>query len=310
MRKGIVRSSWTLVLMIFLVTSSSAFKYAGVVKRVSPSSIILSKNIVVAMLNPENRKNIKINIIKKAVQQTTTEAQAGQMDTNGNTAAAPNQTQSQTQPQAPAKQTSAKAEWKNFAQLASPVKGDEIAIIKTNIGNIKIKLLSEYAPKTVALFKERVNNGYYNGTDFYRVIPNSLIQGGQQSQSNTITTGDLDTFNPEVRNFRGAVSLVYSDTGNPQDQFSIVGADATNIVKDALDYMVNSGEVQFPKYVINQYKKTGGAPWSDFHNVVFGQVIKGKQGLDVVDQISQIGVDENNKPKKEVKIIKITIVVN
>ncbi|MFK8138091.1 MAG: peptidylprolyl isomerase [Bdellovibrionales bacterium] len=50
--------------------------------------------------------------------------------------------------------------------------------IKTNHGVIKIKLYSDKAPKTVENFLKYVDEGFYNGTVFHRVINNFMIQGG------------------------------------------------------------------------------------------------------------------------------------
>lgn len=195
---------------------------------------------------------------------------------------------------------------RNFEQFNPPAKGEEIAILKTNAGVIKIRLLPQFAPKTVQNFINRINSGYYDGLGFNRVISNSLIQGGEANQSDP-DNSDIDEYNPEVRNFRGAVSAVSNDQGKDSGQFIIVQADFNFIDKDPINYMQSSGETMFPSYVINKYKKVGGAPWLDFHNVVFGQVI---QGMNVVDKISQAKVDENNKPIRDIRIMKATIAAN
>lgn len=52
------------------------------------------------------------------------------------------------------------------------------ALIHTNKGNIVLQLMPEYAPITVAAFKNLVNNGFYSGLSFHRVVPNFVIQGG------------------------------------------------------------------------------------------------------------------------------------
>ncbi len=50
--------------------------------------------------------------------------------------------------------------------------------IKTNQGNITLRLFRDTAPITVKNFLSYVDNGHYNGTIFHRVIPNFMIQGG------------------------------------------------------------------------------------------------------------------------------------
>jgi len=53
-----------------------------------------------------------------------------------------------------------------------------MVILKTNFGEIKIQLHADKAPKTVENFLSYVNEGFYNGTIFHRVISNFMIQGG------------------------------------------------------------------------------------------------------------------------------------
>ena len=53
-----------------------------------------------------------------------------------------------------------------------------MVLLKTNFGDITIKLFEKEAPNTVANFKDHVEEGFYNGTIFHRVISNFMIQGG------------------------------------------------------------------------------------------------------------------------------------
>ncbi len=53
-----------------------------------------------------------------------------------------------------------------------------VAIIKTEKGDITLRLLIEDAPGSVANFAELAQSGYYNGKNFHRVVPNFVIQGG------------------------------------------------------------------------------------------------------------------------------------
>ncbi len=50
--------------------------------------------------------------------------------------------------------------------------------IKTNHGDIKVKLFDEKAPVTCENFRQYAADGFFNGTIFHRVIPNFMIQGG------------------------------------------------------------------------------------------------------------------------------------
>lgn len=61
---------------------------------------------------------------------------------------------------------------------ATPVTKDEIAVIETSLGTIKLEFFTDVAPNHCQNFKKLANSGYYNGTTFHRVIPGFMIQGG------------------------------------------------------------------------------------------------------------------------------------
>lgn len=63
-------------------------------------------------------------------------------------------------------------------QLRQPAAGDTVATIKTNMGDIKVVLFPDAAPKAVENFTTHAENGYYDGVIFHRVIPDFMIQGG------------------------------------------------------------------------------------------------------------------------------------
>lgn len=56
--------------------------------------------------------------------------------------------------------------------------GEEVAVIETDQGKIKIQLFSDVAPKHVENFKKLINEGFYNGLAFHRSAPNLMVQGG------------------------------------------------------------------------------------------------------------------------------------
>lgn len=58
------------------------------------------------------------------------------------------------------------------------VKDDEIAVIETDYGKIRIRFYPDVAPKHVENFKKLAREGFYDGLAFHRVIPDNIIQGG------------------------------------------------------------------------------------------------------------------------------------
>lgn len=66
----------------------------------------------------------------------------------------------------------------NFPQVDLSTVEGPVATIKTNHGDMKIKLFPDHAPKTVANFVALSKDGYYDGIIFHRIIPEFMIQGG------------------------------------------------------------------------------------------------------------------------------------
>lgn len=82
-----------------------------------------------------------------------------------------------------------KPEVKTAPPISKVQPGEEIAVIDTDRGKIKIQLFSDIAPKHVEHFKKLINEGFYNGLAFHRAVPKLLIQGGDpNSKSNDRNT--------------------------------------------------------------------------------------------------------------------------
>lgn len=65
-------------------------------------------------------------------------------------------------------------------QFEKPAIGEKIAVLKTNKGDIKIRLFEEAAPLAVENFISLIEDKYYDGIIFHRVIENFMIQGETQ----------------------------------------------------------------------------------------------------------------------------------
>lgn len=193
-------------------------------------------------------------------------------------------------------------------QLEKCVQGDTSATIKTNMGEIKIRLFPKYAPKAVENFVTHAKEGYYNGLIFHRVIENFMIQGGDPN--GTGTGGESiwgepfeDEFTPELHNLRGALSMANAGPGTNGSQFFIV--QAKEVSEDMLEQLRMANEQYFPTECIEAYEKMGGTPWLDYHHTVFGQVF---EGMETVDAIAVVPADYfTNKPKTDVTIESIII---
>jgi len=195
-----------------------------------------------------------------------------------------------------------------FSQLSAPFKGDTIAVMTTNRGEIKIKLFPEECPKTVENFTTLAKQGYYEGIIFHRVINNFMIQGGDPT--GTGRGGESiwgapfqDEFDVKLHNLRGSLSMANAGPNTNGSQFFIV--QAKEVDDGLLGQMEQIGERMFPAQCIEDYKAVGGTPWLDFKHSVFGQVF---EGMDVVDAIAGTKVDMLDKPFDDVVIEKLEII--
>lgn len=191
-------------------------------------------------------------------------------------------------------------------QLSTPQKGDTLAVMHTNMGDIKIKLFPEKAPKTVENFVTHSKNGYYNGLKFHRVINDFMIQGGDPRGNGTggesIWGGSFpDEFDPELHNLRGALSMANSGPNTNGSQFFIV--QAREVPANMLEQMRDLEDNGFPADITAAYEALGGTPWLDFRHTVFGQVT---DGMDVVDKIAAVETN-NDVPCEDVIISSIDI---
>ena len=185
--------------------------------------------------------------------------------------------------------------------------GDIIALMRTNMGEIKIKLFPKEAPRAVENFTTHAKNGYYNGIVFHRVIKDFMIQGGDPTATGmggeSIWGENFeDEFDPALHNLRGALSMANAGPGTNGSQFFIV--QASSVPANMISQMRSLADRGFPEDITEAYETLGGTPWLDFHHTVFGQVL---DGMDTVDKIAAVTVDEHDKPVNDVVIESIEI---
>jgi cyclophilin family peptidyl-prolyl cis-trans isomerase len=154
------------------------------------------------------------------------------------------------------------------------------AIFKTNKGNFILELFEDKAPLTTQNFIKLVNQGFYNGLTFHRVIPQFMIQGGCPEGTGAGGPGYSikDEFHKELSNVRGTIAMANRGPNTGGSQW-------------------------FINLIDNYYLDFDKKPYSSAHPV-FGKVI---EGMDVVDTISKVETGRNDKPVNDVIIQKITI---
>ncbi|MFP4474304.1 MAG: peptidylprolyl isomerase [Desulfatibacillaceae bacterium] len=146
----------------------------------------------------------------------------------------------------------------------STEKGNPQVVLNTSKGEIVVELYDEKAPKTVANFLSYVDEGYYDGTIFHRVIPDFMIQGGgftpKMAQKRTREPVKNEADNG-LKNKRGTLAMARtSDVNSATSQFFINLKD-----NDFLDHRDKSDR--------------------GYGYAVFGKVVT---GMDVVDAIAGV----------------------
>lgn len=158
---------------------------------------------------------------------------------------------------------------------ASSSANSPILVIKTNKGDIKVRLLCDVAPKACENFLQLADEKFYEGVTFHRVIKNFMIQGGDPTGSGS-----------------GGQSI----WGRPfADEFSAQWV----FDKPGLLAMANSG----PNTNSSQFFiTTVPTPWLNKKHTIFGVVI---DGFPVVQAIENVPANANGRPLEPVRIERI-----
>jgi peptidyl-prolyl cis-trans isomerase A (cyclophilin A) len=153
-------------------------------------------------------------------------------------------------------------------------------LLTTSLGEIEIELEAEKAPISVANFLTYVDSGYYAGTQFHRVIPGFMVQGGgfdaQMEQKQTLEPIKNEADNG-LHNVRGTLAMARTQ----------IRDSATS------QFFINHKD--------NAFLDHGSR---DFGYAVFGKVVR---GMDVVDKIAQVPTanrgGHQNVPREPVLIV-------
>lgn len=145
---------------------------------------------------------------------------------------------------------------------------------------IKIELLPEYAPKTVANFEKLVKEGFYDGLTFHRIIPGFMIQGG-------------DPLGNGMGGAKEKIPGEFRQNGFAQNTLK----HTRGVISMARAYDPDSASSQF--FIMH-----ADAPHLDGAYAAFGRVV---EGLDVVDEIAATPTDYRDAPRVRVGIKTVTI---
>jgi peptidylprolyl isomerase len=157
--------------------------------------------------------------------------------------------------------------------MTTPAPSGKNVRLETNMGTIVIALAPDM-PITAGNFETLVQKGYYNGVIFHRVISGFMLQGGDPTGTGRGGPGYVikDEFSPGNNNDRGTISMANAGP--------------------------NTGGSQFFINLVNNNFLDGKHP-------VFGKVI---EGMDVVDKIGKTKTLREDRPAKDVVIVKAEMV--
>jgi peptidyl-prolyl cis-trans isomerase B (cyclophilin B) len=163
-----------------------------------------------------------------------------------------------------------------------------IVLISTSVGDMKVELYKDKAPKTVDNFLGYANDKHYDGTIFHRVIPRFMIQGGG--------------FTPDMKE-KPTKAPVKNEAGNGlQNKVGTIAMARTPDVDSATaQFFINVKD--------NAFLDHRDDTLQGFGYCVFGKVI---EGLKVAQQIEQVDTDTKgmyeNVPVQPVIIKSIRVV--
>ena len=148
-----------------------------------------------------------------------------------------------------------------------------------NGDSFKAELYPEIAPNTVNNFISLIEDGFYDGLIFHRVIKNFMIQGGDPQGTGMGGPGysirgefNHNGFRNDFKHERGVLSMARS-------------------------FMPDSAGSQF--FIMHK-----DSPHLDGEYAGFGKII---EGIEIIDKIAKEKTDRNDRPKKDQKIEKVTV---
>jgi len=210
---------------------------------------------------------------------------------------------------------SAPADQPDEIPAETPQAGDrnpQKVLISTSLGDMTVALYDE-TPIHRDNFIKLVNEGFYNGTLFHRVIKDFMVQGGDPDSKNAAPNVQLGVggpgytieaeFHPEFIHKKGALAAArQGDQVNPErrssgSQFYIV--QGKKITQTEMNNIASRGGVFYTPEQIRIYEEIGGTPFLDQQYTVFGEVI---EGLEVIDLIANVQTGNGNRPVNDLKM--------
>jgi peptidyl-prolyl cis-trans isomerase B (cyclophilin B) len=166
--------------------------------------------------------------------------------------------------------------------------GHPVIKLETSMGDIVLELDAEKAPKTAANFVQYVEDGFYDGTIFHRVIDGFMVQGGG-FDANMVQKPTRDEIENEA------------DNGLKNLKYTIAMARTMAPHSASSQFFINVND--------NHFLNHSGKTMQGWGYCVFGKVV---EGTEVVDKIKGVATGTSgfheNVPTEPVTIIKASVV--
>ena len=164
------------------------------------------------------------------------------------------------------------------AQSASEVE----AVVTTEMGVIRFEFEPSKAPKHVQQFIDLARRGYYNGSAFFRVVANGMIQGGDPNTKDEAKQRSWGTGGPGYQ-----IKAEFNDKAHTRGVLSMARSSDPNSAGS--QFFICHGD---PRFLDKQY-------------TAFGKLIKGD---DVLEKIATTKTAPGDRPLKRMNVESITIV--
>lgn len=192
----------------------------------------------------------------------------------------------------------------SFQLISQNEKTETLAVIKTSYGDITVKLYND-TPLHRDNFIKLVNEGWYDGSPFHRIINGFMIQGGHSGKTGDgrVDPGYLIDAEilPNHYHKKGVLAAArMGDAVNPEkqssgSQFYIVQGQVVPLTY--LERASSSTGFKYTEEMKRTYATLGGTPHLDGGYTVFGEVV---MGLDVVDKIAAVKTGRGDVPVEEI----------
>lgn len=189
----------------------------------------------------------------------------------------------------------------HLVQFETPADDAPVAHVATSMGDVWFVLYPDEAPVACENFMTLAEQGWYDGTEFFRIEPKTAcIAGSKTTDGNTPTTiYNEEKFENEytmnVWPFAGAVGTISNEDGKSDSRFFLIGdIPITDEYRSAME------QYGFPESVREKFDEVGGVPPFTQRYTIFGQIVK---GMDVVDAINALETNDDQYPTGDPVVI-------